>query len=219
METPSKPTLHSSPHSTCSNAVRAFLRAAKVEYEGKDIDFFKGEHKTEDFLKLNPLGKVPVLQVDGLTLRESMVFSRYLCNTRNDIPDNWYPKDPKKRVFVDMGLEYWSQVASRIFQYAYWKFGRSTLSQDDARKQSDEAVTEFEGLFLKDNKFVAGGDKPSLADLPFLFYLIGQTLYTDYTLDKHTRTLQWIKDVFEAEPEVKAQAEDYHKLFGKTSPY
>ena len=40
------------------------LEEAQVEYEYVSVDLFKGEARTDAFLKLNPAGKVPVL-VDG----------------------------------------------------------------------------------------------------------------------------------------------------------
>jgi glutathione S-transferase len=206
--------LYGSPFSTCTNAVKAFFRANNIEHEFKTVDIMKGEQKLPEFTKLNPLQKVPVLDDNGLILRESMAFSRYVANTR-DVADNWYPKDAKKRVLVDIGLEYWSQNSSKFFAYAGQHFGNPTYTKEESAKVVHQAIEDFEKLFLKDNKFVAGGDKPSLADLPFIFYLLGQTLYTDFNHDSHKRLVQYFNDVYEAEPAIKAQADDYKKLFGK----
>jgi glutathione S-transferase len=199
--------IHGSTLSTCTNALRSFLRANKIAYDFKEVNIFTGENKTEEYTKLNPFQKVPVLVDDGFTLRESMVICRYIANSRQ-VPDNWYPKDAKKRALVDLGLEYWSQNSGKFFAVAYQQFGKSELTKEKAKEATDTAIKEFETVILKDKKFVAG-DSLSLADLPFLFYLWGQNLFTGYNNDEHKRLSQWIQDCFAAEPALKDQATDY----------
>ncbi|HEX7199124.1 MAG TPA: glutathione S-transferase N-terminal domain-containing protein [Dongiaceae bacterium] len=41
------------------------LEEAGVPYKLKLVDMDKGEHKTLDYLKINPNGKVPALALDG----------------------------------------------------------------------------------------------------------------------------------------------------------
>jgi glutathione S-transferase len=102
-----KLTLYGSSFSGPSHSVEAFFKSCKIDYEFKEVNLSKGEQKSDDFTKLNPLQKVPVLVEGDFILRESMVLLRYIANTRN-VPDHWYPQDPKARALVDLGLEYWS---------------------------------------------------------------------------------------------------------------
>jgi len=74
----------------------------------------------------------------------------------------------------------------------------------------NKRVKEFEEVFLKNNKFVAG-DKPTLADLPYLFYLLGQSYFTGCNYDEHKRLNQWINDLYIAEPKLKEQALEYQE--------
>ena len=55
------------------------LEELGVEYEEVALDMRAGEHKKEDFLKLNPSGQVPVLVEDDFVLAESMAINNYLC--------------------------------------------------------------------------------------------------------------------------------------------
>ena len=203
--------------STCTNAVKAFLRITNIPYEFKNVDIFGGGNKTEEYKKLNPFGKVPVLVDKELTLRESMVFCRYLVNSRN-VGEQLYPKDAAKRALVDLGLEHWSQNTGRFFAIAAKAFGKSDVSAEKAKESVDEAIKELEEVFLKNSKFVAG-DQPTLADLPFLFYLLGQSYFTGCNYDEHKRLNQWIDDLYKAEPKLKEQADEYQELtkqaFGK----
>ena len=59
--------------------VRIFLAEKGVEYELIQVDMTKREHKSPEFLKMNPSGKVPVLELnDGRYLSESIAICRYL---------------------------------------------------------------------------------------------------------------------------------------------
>jgi len=203
--------LYGSHLSTCTNSVKAFFRAAKIPYEFKDINFNTGDHKTEAFTKLNPFQKVPVLVDGNLVLRESMVFCRYVANSRQ-VADHWYPKDPKHRVFVDLGLEFWSQNSNRFFAVASHSFGNKTYAtKDEAVEAVNGAIRDLETHFLKDHKFV-GGDQPSLADLPFLYYLQGQTFFTGHKYDEHKRLNQWFEDLYHTVPALKEQVIEYQDL-------
>src|SRR5690606_37026897 len=63
-----------------------------LDCEMKKPDMMKGEHKSPEFLKLNPLGQVPVLIDGDLTLRDSQAILVYLARKYGG--DNWLPADP-----------------------------------------------------------------------------------------------------------------------------
>ena len=65
-----------------SSSGRCFwtLEEVGAAYEPKTISFEKGEHKSPDFLKINPNGKVPALVDGDTTIWESMAINFYLAN-------------------------------------------------------------------------------------------------------------------------------------------
>ena len=74
-----------------------------LEYNMIECDLFKGENKTEEYLKLNIQHSIPTL-VDGKTiLNESRVAAAYLVNKYGK-DDKLYPKDPETRAMVDQML-------------------------------------------------------------------------------------------------------------------
>lgn len=71
--------------------VRLFLALLGQSYERVPVDFMAGEHKSPGFLKLNPLGQIPVLDDDGLVLRDSQAILVYLA--RKIGGEAWLPTD------------------------------------------------------------------------------------------------------------------------------
>ena len=74
----------------CSMASHIVLEESGEKYEPKRMDLAKGEQRTPDYLKMNPLGRVPLLQLDnGEPLAENTAILPYL-GKRFDL----WPTDP-----------------------------------------------------------------------------------------------------------------------------
>lgn len=84
-------TLYYSP-GACSMASHIGLEELGVPYERKPTLLMKGEHKTDAYLKINPKGKVPALDVDGKVITENTAILTYLA--RQHPGKNLLPKDP-----------------------------------------------------------------------------------------------------------------------------
>lgn len=76
--------------------VRLLLGILGLEWETRRIDFHPGrEHESAWFLRLNPLGQVPVLEDGGLVLRDAQAILTYLA-AKYDRSGRWYPTgDPR----------------------------------------------------------------------------------------------------------------------------
>jgi glutathione S-transferase len=63
----------------CSMAAHIVLEESGEEYEPRPVDLAKGEQRSQAYLKLNPLGRVPVLALDnGEPLPENTAILPYL---------------------------------------------------------------------------------------------------------------------------------------------
>ena len=63
---------------TCARVPCIALEEANVDFETVVVRFMKGEHKSPDYKKINPKGKVPALVVDGEALTENVAILSYL---------------------------------------------------------------------------------------------------------------------------------------------
>lgn len=91
-------TLYNYFRSSTSYRIRIVLALKKLEYEYKPINLLKGEQRSSDYLKVNPLGGVPALVHNGKTISESMAIAEYLDEV---FPENpLLPKDPYAKSLV-----------------------------------------------------------------------------------------------------------------------
>ncbi|GAB4274311.1 MAG: glutathione S-transferase family protein [Pararhodobacter sp.] len=64
---------------TCARVPCIALEEARAEYTLRLVRFMQGEHRSPEFLALNPKGKVPTLLVGGEPLTENVAIARYLA--------------------------------------------------------------------------------------------------------------------------------------------
>lgn len=85
--------LYDFPLSGNCHKVRMMLSLLGLDYELVNMDLLKREQFAPDFLKLNPLHKVPVLDDGGFVLRDSSAILIYLARKYGS--SDWYPEDPE----------------------------------------------------------------------------------------------------------------------------
>ena len=73
--------------------VRLLLNILKVSCERIPVDFGGKEHKTERFLKINPLGEIPVLEDGAVRLRDAQAILVYIAR-EYDSSNTWFPDTP-----------------------------------------------------------------------------------------------------------------------------
>ncbi|MDP3810881.1 MAG: glutathione S-transferase [Hydrogenophaga sp.] len=148
--------------------VELFLSLLGLPFESIDIDLALKEHKSPDFLALNPLGQIPVLRDGELTLADSNAILVYL--EARYAPGQWLPRDPVGAARVQRWLSLaagplaFGPAAARVVQL----FKRPT---DPA-----EAIARAEGLFqlmeseLGRTPFLVG-ERATLADVAHYAYV------------------------------------------------
>jgi len=84
--------------------VRVVLAEKDLEYEKLFVDLRKGDQKQPEFLRMNPYGKVPVLEDEGEIIYESTIINEYL---EDEYPlPRLMPEDSGARAKVRMLEDY-----------------------------------------------------------------------------------------------------------------
>ena len=94
--------IYADPITANSHKVIAGLKFMEVDYTLNHTDFFKGEHKSPEYLKINPNACVPSMVDDGFTLWESNAILQYAADKHNRTQA--YPTDLKTRADVNRWL-------------------------------------------------------------------------------------------------------------------
>jgi glutathione S-transferase len=85
----------------------------EIAHEKQAVDFFPGlEHKSDAFLRINPLGQIPVLEDDGAHIRDAQAILVYLAS-RYDPDNTWWPvNDPAQLGRVAQWLAFADSITS-----------------------------------------------------------------------------------------------------------
>lgn len=154
--------------------VKIFLAEKGVAYEMIEVDLYKGEHKTPEYLTMNPSGKVPVLETDdGRYLSESIAICRYIEALYPE--PNLFGADPYELGHIEMRnrqmeTELWTQIGIS------WKNGPVVAKMGtykvvpEAKEVSDENVHAYYGRLdkeLAETEYLAG-PRFTVADITLL---------------------------------------------------
>lgn len=186
---------------------------------------YLGAHLTDEFKEnVNRFQKVPCINDNGFKLAETIAILRYV-EREYKIPDFWYPKDSHQRARVDEYME-WQHNNTRLtcamFFQAKWLIPLMTGKQPSENKVT-ELKTRMEGVldiientWLEPNKFIAGGNKLSIADLLALCEM-EQTKMTGYDpcLGRPKMTLWWEKVRSELNPTYDTAHDMVYKISKK----
>lgn len=151
----SKLVLYELPFSAPCRAVKMTAAAAQITLELKFVDLMAGEHKGEEFLKINPEHTVPTLVDGSFTLWESRAIMPYLMNKFAPASE-LYPRDPARRAIVDRVLQYdLGHVYRTISQFIYPQLFENKEA-DPEREAAIKPVLDYLDNILEKQQFVAG---------------------------------------------------------------
>jgi glutathione S-transferase len=106
---------------TRSIRVRWMLQELGVDVESVTVNLRAGEHRSPEFLKINPAGKVPVLVDDDLVITESVATVLYLAEKYPH--KGFLPADIQQRSQVYR----WLLFAVTELEQPLWRIARHTM--------------------------------------------------------------------------------------------
>lgn len=130
-------------HDLCPYVQRAVIALTEkgVPFDRTYIDL---DNKPDWFLAISPLGKVPLLRVEGAVIFESAVILEYLEDTQ---PKPLYPSDPLARAHHRAMVEFGSAILSDIW-------GIEIAPTREAAENKIEALTQ---KFARTERELGGG--------------------------------------------------------------
>lgn len=185
--------IYGSDLSAPSNKVRFVANALELKYEYVFVNLRAGEHQKPEFLKLNPVGKIPTIDDDGFYLFESNAIIRYLCE-KNNSP--LYPKGLKDRAIVEQWLDFGSMHVGAAFSKVMYNRVFAPIRKIAVDENSIKEGLSFLERFLPvvdsqlgKNLYLAGKNL-TIADFNLLA-LLDPAEIADIDLSKYKNLTAW----------------------------
>jgi maleylacetoacetate isomerase len=189
----SRPILYEYWRSSASYRIRIALNLKQIDYESRPVNLLTGEQESEEYRRLNPQGFVPMLEIDGHRLTQSVAMINYL--------DLRYPNQPllpasaaERAHVVAMAMTIACDIHPlnnlRVLKYLKNQLGQSQ-EQVDAwyRHWISERLPALEAMAApRAGKFM-WGDAPTAADVLLVPQLYNARRY-DVPLDDYPTLLR-----------------------------
>lgn len=172
-----KPVLFGFDGSTYVRTVRMLFKEKGADYDQVPVNVLAGEPRQPEHLARHPFGKVPVLDIDGVRIRETDAICRYLDETLEG--PSFVPETAKDRARMNEAISVINSYAypALVGVAGYHLFPEFIGgANDDARSIAMQDSKKALGLLmeLRGNDPWIAGAKPSLADFflaPIIFYV------------------------------------------------
>ena len=170
--------------------VRILLALLRVPHTTILIDLAKREHKTPQFLRLNPRGEVPVIEDDGVTLWDTAACLVYIARKYGG--ETWLPAAP-----AGLGeVMQWLALAASEIQFGL-QYGRRGLLQgrwtagnlEQSQAIGRIALATMEAR-LQNNHWLAL-DHPTIADIACFPY-VETAPESGIPLDAYPKIVAWL---------------------------
>jgi glutathione S-transferase len=168
------------------------LHEKGIDFDVHEVDL---SNKGEEFLKVSPYGKVPVLRVNQTSLYESNIVNEYLDEVY-DSP-KLMPKDPEERALVRS----WMAFADDYFFPSIYRVrmglqrGYSEDEIQEAKEKLDDALSRLEHQ-LEDRQYLVG--EYTLADIAHAgnFHRLRVLARSgEFPLHKYPNVMAWMDGV------------------------
>lgn len=175
--------------------VRMLLSLLNLPHEVVNVSGAKGEHKSPEFLALNPFGQVPVLVDGDVAVRDSQAILFYLAQKYGQVAGqtNWWPSDPALGADVMAWLSVASSEVSRGpgMLRMHHKFGRAIDIASTEKISAD--LLKVLNTHLADREWLVGSDI-SIADLAVYPY-IALAPEGQVDLQPYTHLVRWLRRI------------------------
>ncbi|WP_136067890.1 glutathione S-transferase family protein [Modicisalibacter radicis] len=161
--------LYRNPKSGHCHRVELMLALLEVPYENVDLDMANGAHREPAYLEISPLGQVPAIDDNGITLADSNAIITYLVERYGE-SIAWTGTDPigKARVQCWLSIAAGEIAAGPCAARLVTVFGAPL--DHEAAKARAHALLKMMNAHLDGRDWLAA-DRPTLADIAGYSYI------------------------------------------------
>ncbi|MBL8013933.1 MAG: glutathione S-transferase family protein [Candidatus Omnitrophica bacterium] len=166
--------IYGSDLSSPANKIRFVANYLGIKYDYILVKLREGEHQKPEFLRINPIGKIPAIDDDGFCLFESNAICRYLADKQQS---NIYPKSLKERAITDSWIDFGSMHVGVAVSKVVYNRIFAPIRKVEIDERSIKEGLEFLARFLPivDRQLSANnylmGNSITLADFNMLALL------------------------------------------------
>lgn len=144
--------------------IRVLAAMLGVSYENIRIDWENNAHKSPEFLKLNPRGQVPVMEIEGRIFWDSTAHLVYLARKYGG--ETWLPLDPMGMAEVMQWMSFAQNEVQFGLQWArgVTVYNRRPESFEGYLTDGRTALNVLEGQLSRTGDWLALG-RATLADI------------------------------------------------------
>ena len=164
-----------------------------IEYDSIEVDILKRESRTENFLKINPNGRVPVLEVNEKYLPESNAAIWFLAEETEFIPTDRFERAQALQWMFFEQYSHEPYIATVRYWISILKDKQGKSSQIEQRMPLGYAALDVMETHLKSHDFFAGNTY-SVADIALYAYThVAEE--GEYNLSPYKNIKQWFSRV------------------------
>ncbi|HEX4939764.1 MAG TPA: glutathione S-transferase family protein [Candidatus Kapabacteria bacterium] len=173
--------------------IRLLLNQLGIPYEKVEIDILRRESRTPEFLRINPNGRIPVLDVNGRYLPESNAALYYLAQGTRFFPQDRFAQ---AQVLQWMFFEQYSHepyIATIRFWVAFQRSAQKNADEIRRRMPLGYAALEVMERHLSQNLYFVD-NRYSIADIT-LFAYTHVAEEGGFQLSRYPHLQAWIRRV------------------------
>jgi glutathione S-transferase len=191
--------LYYDPISTTSRPLMMFAAEHRLQIEWELVSLFQSEHRSPDYLAINPNGTVPLLVEDSFTLSESAAILKYLAG---QVQSPAYPRDLRERARVDSAIDWFMTnfhfALGSSLAYPTLYPAMKPLSAQAFTELTGRAATDTRGALKVLDEHMIGADRNYVAgeELTLADYVGSSVLVLaeaiDFDLRPFPNVLRWL---------------------------
>ena len=168
--------------------ISIMLEEINEDYDVTLINLNKGEQFKDEFKKISPFSKIPVLRHDNQTIFESGAILIYLANlsgefygSNKNLTTQW--------LMAQMG--YIGPMLGQHHQFHYYNSGKSEFGEQRYFKIAETIYKSLDDHLLKNNYLA---DEYSIADIATYPWIARHTIH-DIGLNKFKNLMRWYNQI------------------------